>query len=148
MALRDTIMNDLKTAMKAHEAQKVETLRMLMAAFKNKEIEKRGKGEASDLTDDELREVTGKEVKRRREAAEIFATAKREDLALKERAEIEILSRYLPAQMSRTEIESAIDRIIKGGAADFSTAMKEAMKELKGKADGKVVGEIIKRKLS
>lgn len=141
-------MNDLKSAMKGREAQKVETLRMLMAAFKNKEIEKRGKGEAGDLTDDELREVTGKEVKRRREAAEIFMTAKREDLAGKERAEIEILSRYLPAQMSEAEIESAIDRVIKGGAADFGAVMKEAMKELKGKADGKVVGEIIKRKLS
>lgn len=141
-------MNDLKAAMKGGNALEVETLRMFLAAQKNKEIEKRGKGEGEELTEEDIREVATKEVKRRKEAAEIFTQAKREDLAGKERAEIEILSKYLPAQMSEAEVGAAVDRVIKGGASDFGTAMKEAMKELKGKADGKLVGEIIKRKLS
>lgn len=141
-------MNDLKAAMKGGNALEVETLRMFLAAQKNKQIEKRGKGDGEELTEEDIREVATKEVRRRKEAAEIFTTAKREDLAGKERAEIEILSKYLPAQMSEAEVGAVVDRVIKGGAADFGTAMKEAMKELKGKADGKLVGEIIKRKLS
>lgn len=126
MALRDDIMNDLKTAMKAREAQKVETLRMLMAAFKNKEIEKRGKGDDAALTDEDIRDVAAKEVKRRKEAMEIFTQSKREDLAGKEREEIEILSKYLPAQMSETDIEAAIDRAIKANGSEFGVVMKEA----------------------
>lgn len=148
MALRDEINNNLKVAMKAGQALEVETLRMLNAALKNKEIEKKGKGEVGELTDEDVQEVAGKEVKRRKEAAEIFVQSNREDLAEKERKEIEILSKYLPAQMSREEVEAVIDRVVKAGGSDFGSVMKEAMKELKGKADGKLVGEIIKSKLS
>ena len=148
MALRDEINNNLKTAMKAGKALEVETLRMLNAALKNREIEKKGRGEAAEITDGDVQEVATKEVKRRKEAQEIFTQAKRLDLAEKEQGEIAILSHYLPAQMSKEEVGAVIDRAIKSAGSDFGSVMKEAMKELKGKADGKLVGEIIKSKLS
>ena len=146
MSMLQKISEDLKNAMKGGRSLEVETLRMLLASLKNREIEKRGKG-GGELTDDEVLEVIGREVKKRREAAEIFAKSSRTDLADKENKEIEILGRYLPPQMSKEEIESVIDAIIQKGTKEFGAVMKEAMKELRGKADGKVVGEIIKSKL-
>lgn len=147
MTLIKKIAEEVSVAMKSGKSLEVETLRMLLAAVKNREIEKRGKG-GGELTDDEVIEVIGREVKKRREAAEIFAKSKRNDLAEKENKEIEILSRYLPPQMSKEDVEAIIDSIIQEGAKDFGAVMKEAMKELKGKADGKAVGEIIKSKLA
>lgn len=146
MELIKKIGEEVSSAMKSGKSLEVETLRMLLAALKNREIEKRGKG-GGDLTDEEVIEVIGREVKKRREAAEIFAKSNRSDLAGKENKEIEILSRYLPPQMSKEEIEAVVGAIIQKGAGDFGAVMKEAMRELKGKADGKTVGEIIKSKL-
>ena len=151
MALRQKINDDLKEAMKTGDDFKVGTLRMTIAVFHNKEIEKRGKGLNPELSDEEIIEVLGKEAKKRKEAMEIYTKGGRNDLAEKESRESEIINKYLPERLSEAEIEKAVIKAIeKTGAKeikDLGKAMAEVMKELKGRADAGAVSAIIKKKL-
>jgi len=146
--LKDQIKEDLIIAMKGGDDFSVVVLRGVNAALHNKSIEKRGKGEDEELSDDEVLDVLNKEVKKRKEAVVLYKEGGREELADKEQKELVLLQKYLPEQMSREEVEKKIEEILAGlETKDFGAAMKAVMAELKGKADGKEVAEIIKEKL-
>jgi hypothetical protein len=147
MTLSEKVNTDLKDAMKRGEKTKLETLRLLRAHLI--ELSKRGTGK--DITPDEELSVLTAAVKKRREAIELYEKGGRMDLAEQERRELDIITTYLPKQMSREEAEEVVQRIIgetgASSAKDFGKVMPLAMKELKGRIDGKVVQEIVKAKL-
>jgi uncharacterized protein len=147
MTLNEQINTDLKAAMKAGEKTKLETLRLLRAHM----IELSKRGEGKEITPDEELSVLMAAMKKRKEAIEIYEKAGRTELAQQERAELVVISSYLPKQMSAEEAGAIILRIVAqtgaSGAKDFGKVMPLAMKELKGKIDGKLVQEIVKAKL-
>lgn len=150
MALKETIAEHLKQAMKSGDTLRLETLRTVRAALMEKEIEKRGSG--SPMTpEDEVGVLTGA-AKKRRESIEMFQKGGRTDLVEQETKELAIIQEYLPRQMSFEEIRSVIAAAIaQTGAsvpADFGKVMPLVMKQVKGKADGKAVQELVKQALS
>ncbi len=149
MTLKDTINNDIKSAMLKREALRLETLRMIKAKLLEKEVEKRPTPEGV-TADDEL-QVLLTSAKMRREAIEEFDKAGRKELADKERAELEIIQEYLRKQMTREEVTKLVDELALKlnvhDQKDFGKLMSAAMKELKGKAEGKMVQEVVKTKL-
>lgn len=150
--IQQAINNDLKEFLKAGKSFEAGVLRLMMAAFKNKEIVKRGIAQDEKLSDEEIIDLLMKEVKKRREAAEIYKKGGREDLAEKENKETEVIKKYLPAEFPREEIEKIISEAIAAVGAknhkDIGKTMAEASKKLKGRADMVLVSEIIKRKLN
>ena len=148
MSLKDTIFLDLTTAMKAKDAEKVSTLRMVKANLMNRQIEKGG-----ELTDDEIQKALQTLVKQRRDSIEQYEKAGRADLAAKEASEIGVIEVYLPKAASQEEIDAAVaDAVAETGATsmkEMGAVMKAAMARLLGKsADGKAVSEAVKAKLS
>jgi len=145
--LQGKVQEDIKVSMKAKDGTKVSVLRFLMAAIKNREIE------LKDSLDDEqvLQEIVSS-AKKRRESIEAFRDAGREDLAVKEEAELAILEEYLPEQLSAEEVRKVVqEAILSVGAsspADMGKIMKEVMPKVRGKADGKMVNQIVKESLS
>lgn len=137
MNLKEKITADLVAAMKAQDAARVSTLRMLKAAVMKMEVS--GK-EKKDASDEEVLQATGKEVKQRRDSIEAYRKGGREDLAVKEEAELKILQEYLPAQLSDEELRAIIRQTIeKAGAhgkGDFGKVIGGVMGQVKGKADG------------
>jgi uncharacterized protein YqeY len=147
MALVEEINRAITDAMKAKDAQRLVALRMLKAAFMNREVE-RGR----PLDENEARQVVSALVKQRRDSIEQFTKGGRMDLAAKETAEIVVLQSYLPPAIEATELDAVVDRAIAStGAAsakDMGKVMKAVMAELTGQTvDGKVVNEIVRRKL-
>lgn len=148
MSLINDINNDLKSALKGGRDLELQVLRGLNAALHNKSIEKRGRGEGEDLTNEEVAGALGKELKKRKEAIELYHRGGRPELVNKENQEAAIIQKYLPEQMSDDEIEKVVERVLDNlEEKDFGKAMKIAMTELKGKVDGKRVAEIIRAKL-
>lgn len=151
MPLQSQLSFDLVNALKSGKSFEVETLRLLTAALKNREIEKRGKGQVAELSDEETIEVLTKEAKKRKEAFEIYSKAGRRELAEKEASELAFIKNYLPEPASAEEIKKAVaEAIQKTGvkeAKDFGRAMGEAMKALKGKADAGEVSKAVKKAL-
>ena len=149
--LFEKINQDIKTAFKKGDDFYVGVLRMMIAAFKNKEIEKKGKGEKPELSDEEIIEILSKEAKKRKEATQIYSNAGRKDLADKELKEVLIIQNYLPAQAGSEEIEKIAAEAIKETNAlshkDFGRAMAAAVKKLKGRAEPASIAELIKKKL-
>jgi uncharacterized protein len=149
MALKQKIFDDLKSAMKAGDTLKRDTLRMLDSMIKNAEIEKK-KREAG-LDDQEVVEVITRGIKQRKDAAEQYATGGRAELAEKEKKEIEILMNYMPAQLSEEAVCQAVKKIIaETGAtakAEMGKVMGAAMGQLKGQADGSLVKKIVEKEL-
>src|SRR5262245_11350605 len=135
-------------AMKARDADRLSALRMLAAAVKNEEVRPEV---LHELDDDEFRAVASREVKRRKEAAEAFAAAGREDRAGKERAESAVLETYLPAALSEQELDALSDGAIESadasGHADFGAVMRVVMAQAKGRADGATVGAKVRERL-
>lgn len=151
MSLKDQIGEDIKTAMKAKDKVRLQTVRGIKKAILDKEVEVRPKGQDS-LTEVQEIELLSQQAKQRRDSIEQFSNAGRNDLAEKERQELAIIETYLPEQVSDSEVEAIIDKIIAdSGAAslkDLGKVMGPAMKELKGKADGKKIQELVKSRLS
>jgi uncharacterized protein len=147
MTLKQQILDDTKTAMKAKEMDKVTTLRFLQAAIKNKEIEIR----PNELTDEDVMTVLRKSVKQRQDSIEQFNAANRSDLADKEKAELAIIEGYLPQQLSADVIEKFVkEAIAESGATsmkDMGGVMKIVMAKTQGAADNKVVSELVKKSL-
>lgn len=139
-------MNDMKTAMKAKDKLRVDTIRMANAAIKNAEIN--GKKE---LNDGEVIEIIGKEIKMRRDALEEYKRANRLEDVAKIEKEIEILLEYMPEQLSEEELRSLIQDTIKEtgaqGPRDMGKLMGALMPKVKGKADGKLVSNLVKELL-
>lgn len=148
MEIRDKIMADVKAAMIAKESLKLGALRMLQAAIKNREIEVRPEA----ITKDDVMGVIKKLVKQRKESIEQYQQANRQDLADKEAEELKVLENYLPAQMSREQIEPIVNEVIAALGAksvkDMGPVMKEVIARTAGTADNKIVSEIIKAKLA
>jgi uncharacterized protein YqeY len=147
MSLKERIVTDLTAAMKARDAARTSTLRMVKASVMNREIEKGG-----ELTDEEMTKALQSLVKQRRDSIEQYEKGGRQELADKERAEIEVIEGYLPRAASREEIEQAVDLAIDETGAtsmrDMGKVMKAAQARLAGRsADGRVVSELVKAKL-
>ena len=148
MNLKDTIISDLTAAMKAKEADRVSTLRMVKANLMNRQIEKGG-----ELTDEEIQKALQSLVKQRRDSIEQYERAGRAELAAKEASEIEVIEAYLPQAASADEVAKAVEAAVAETGAtsmkDMGTVMKAVMAKLQGKsADGKIVSEAVKAKLS
>lgn len=150
MSLKTKIVSDLKEAMKSGDVMKRDTLRMLDAMIKNTEIEKMKKEEG--LSDAEVVEVMSRAVKQRRDSEEQYKKGGRQDLADKEKKEIEIISAYLPEQLGEEKIREIVKNVISetGAAskADIGKVMGQAMGRLKGQADGNVVKKVAEELLN
>jgi len=147
--LADQIQSDLKTAMKARDTQAVAALRMVLARIKETKV---SAGHGDEVTDDEVQTLIGREAKRRTEAARAFSDAGRDELAAKEEAELAILQRYLPQQMSDDELAAVIDETIAAtgasSAGDFGKVMGAVMPKVKGRADGTRVNALVRERLN
>mgnify|MGYP001613259726 CR=1 FL=1 len=146
--LKTTLEDAARSALKNQEPELLSTLRMALAAIKNRELEKRAKTGASDLTEEETIAVVRSEVKKRKEAIVEFEKAARRDLADKEKRERTILEKYLPAEISDQEIENLVRPLAAGRVmADFGAVMGMAMKAVAGRASGDRVSAVVKRML-
>jgi uncharacterized protein YqeY len=147
--LKARLRNDLNTAMKARDELTTATLRMALTAITTEEVA--GKA-ARELGDDEVLRVLSREGKKRREAAEAFDAAGRDALAARERAEGEVLERYLPAQLGEDEIASLVTKAIAEAGAttprDMGAVMKIVQPQVAGRADGKRVSDEVRRQLT
>ena len=145
-ALTEKVRADLTAAMKAQEKERLSTLRMLQSSLKNEQI-----NVGHELSDEEAMSVIRKAVKQRQDSIEQYSNAGRTELADKERAEMELLKTYLPAEMSEEELESGLREIIASTGAqsekDLGKVMKEATAKYKGRADGKKIQEVVSRLL-
>jgi uncharacterized protein len=150
MSFYQKVNDDLKQAMKEKKELELSTLRLLVAALKNKKIALGGGANAEELTDEQCIEVVGSEVKKRKDSVAAYFQGNRQDLVDKENSEIKILEKYMPAQMSDEEIEKIIKEIVdaEGETPNFGKVMGQAMGKLKGKADGGKVTEIVKQLLA
>lgn len=145
MSLSDKISTEISKALKAGEKIRLETLRTVLAALKEKTVERRPQGPISE--EDELG-VLMQAAKKRREAADIFAQHGRKDLASLEEEELLIIQEYLPKPMAAEELQAIVVRVISAvgaaGPKDFGKVMPMVMKEVKGKIDGKLVQSTVK----
>ena len=140
--LTSEIQGQTQQALKAGDKLRVGTLRLLSAAIKNKEVELR-----HELSDDEVREVAGKEVKKRTESIEAFDAAGRTELADKERAERDVLSAYAPAQLSDDAVDALVDEALVATGATSVKEMGKVMGFVMGKAKGQVDGGVVQQKV-
>lgn len=146
--LKQKIIEDLKTAMKTGDQETLAVLRMVTAALGNRSIEKRGKRLSEELAEEEVLNILNKELKKRRDAVDLYNKGGRPELATQEEKEAVIIQKYLPAQLSREEVEKRVGEILaQSSTRDMGSAMKIVMAELKGKADSRLISEIIKNKL-
>jgi hypothetical protein len=148
MSLKDKIIADMTAAMKAKEAEKTSTLRMVKAAMMNKQIEKGG-----EMSDEEITRMLQTLVKQRRDSIEQYEAAGRAELAAKEKQELAVIEAYLPQAASGEEISAAVEAAVaETGASsmkEMGVVMKAALVKLAGKtADGKLVSEAVKAKLA
>ena len=146
MSLKETLNNDIKTAMKAKDEETLAVLRMIKTAVQAAEIDKK-----EELNAEEELTILAREAKQRRESLAEFVKAGRDELVAKTEAEIEIVERYLPKQLSVEEVKEVIATVAeKIGATtqkEFGKLMGAVMQELKGKADGNVIKEQVKAHL-
>lgn len=148
--LKDQLQEDMKDAMRAHDELRLSTIRMLKSAIQYYEIQKGGAG--YEATDEDVLDVVGKEVKKRRESVELYEKGNNQAAADKEKQEIEILQKYLPEQMGEDEVRKLVkDAVAKTGAStpqDMGKVMGILMPQVKGKADGTLVSTIVKEELT
>lgn len=146
MNLSETINEEIKTAMKAGDAERLRALRNIKAAFLLLQTS------GSDVAEEEYLKTLQKMAKQRKDSIEIFDKEGRTDLADKEKSELVVIESYLPAQMGEAEVSAVIQEIIDSngfaGAKDMGQVMPMAMKALSGKADGKLISELVKKLLS
>lgn len=149
--LKEKIFDDLKTAMKSQYSLKMSVLRMVLSVIKNEEIKARGKADGGKLDENDILGVIKKEARKRKEAFQIYAQNNRPELAEKELAEAEIISRYLPEEISADEIakiaRQAIEEIKPRGLKDFGKIMGAVMKQVRGRAGSEIVSAEVKKAL-
>lgn len=147
MKISEQIAKDFLVAYKAGEKEKVAVLRMLKAAIKNREVEAGG-----DISDDEVRAILAKQKKQGRDAAEQFAAAGREDLAAREKDQLDIIQSYLPSMLTDTELSEAVDAVLQeldvSHIRDMGRVMKELMARYPERVDGNKAAQIVRSKLS
>lgn len=145
--MKDELLKDLKEAMKEKDTLKKNTITFLRAAILQEEKDKQ-----KTLNDDEIQVVVAREVKKRNSEMQEFIDAGRQDIADNLKKEVEILSKYLPKQLTEDEIRTLVDEKIKETGAssprDMGKVMQALRSETAGKADGKLVSDIVKEKLA
>ena len=145
--MRERILEDLKTAMKAQDKKTLSVIRMVKGAMQMEELNKK-----AELTDDEVIAVIAKQIKTRKESIVEYEKGNRADLIEATQEEIEILNKYMPEQLSEEEINKVIDEIFEdvkpSSIKDMGKVMGLANQKLKGKADMGIVSSIIKEKLN
>ncbi len=150
MSLQKLVEGDFLKAFKGKQESEVSVLRMLKSALVNKMIEKKiNKDEA--LPDSEVIAVIKTEIKKRLDSVESYNQAQRPELAEKEKAEADLLLKYLPEQLSEETLVEIVEEVIKGmsaGPADFGKVMGAVMAKVNGQADGQVISKMVKEKLS
>ncbi len=146
MTLKERLNSDMKEALKAHETARLSAIRMIISAYRNKEIDSR-----KDLDDEGILSVLSTAAKQRRESIEQYEKAGRKDLVDKETAELNVIQSYMPQQMGREEIEALVKEAVSEsgakGPADMGKVMKVLMPKVKGRADGRLVNELVKAAL-
>lgn len=149
MALFETINEELKTAMRGREKERLEALRAIKSAFL---LAKSEKGASHELSREDELKILKKLVKQRQDSAEIYQQQGREDLYRKEVAESKVIEEFLPEQMSEAEIRKYLQQLISEMGADsmkqMGPVMGRATKDLSGKADGKMISSIVRELLS
>ena len=144
MSLKETLMQDLKTAMKTKDKRAKDTITMVRAAVKQKEVDDR-----VELDDDGVLKVLAKEIKERRGSIEEFEKAGRDDLVESTKAEIDVLMKYMPEQLSEEELEKLIRQVMEENniteKKQMGLLMKNIMPKVQGRADGKAVNAIVNR---
>ncbi|MEJ6951135.1 GatB/YqeY domain-containing protein [Natronospora cellulosivora (SeqCode)] len=147
MSLKESLLEDMKMAMKNKDKQKLSVIRMARAAIKNVEIAKR-----KDLSDNEVINVLAKEVKQRRDSILEYKKGNKEDAITRLNEEIKILTEYLPEQLDKNEIEGLVNEVISdlgaSSMADIGKVMSSIMPKVKGRADGNIVNLLVRKKLS
>ena len=146
--LKEKIRADLKEAMKAKEKERTGTIRMLLAAIQTAETE----GTKHQVDDAEIQKIIAREIKKRRESADIYSSNGREDLAAAELAEAEVLEAYQPKQLDDEELSTLVDAVISDlgvtSMAEMGQVMKEATARADGRADGKRISEAVRAQLN
>jgi uncharacterized protein YqeY len=149
MTLRERLDADMKDAMRAKDQLRLDVVRAVKSAVKYREVEG---DKAVVLEEPAILQVVGTEIKKRRDAAEQFRAAHRQELAAKEEAELAILQAYLPAQLTPEELARKVDEAIARtgakGPRDMGAVMKALQPEVQGRAEGKAVSELVKQKLA
>lgn len=149
MSLETKVMEQLKTAMKEKDEKTLRSLRAIKAAII---IAKTAEGAKGELSEDDETKMLQKLVKQRKDSLEIFEKQGREDLAGKEREEVEVIERFLPKQLSEEELKTALQQIISetgaSSPADMGKVMGAATKQLAGKTDGKAISAMVKTLLA
>jgi uncharacterized protein YqeY len=152
MDLRTRIGDALKTAMKARDADRLSTLRLINAAIKDRDIALRGEGREDGVTDAEVLQILGKMVRQRQESARAYEEGGRLELAEKEQAEVGVIEEFLPRQLSDAEVSAAIDDAVADTGAEGIRDMGKVMGELKaryaGQMDFGAVGPMVKDRLA
>ncbi len=147
MSLKSRVVEDMKTAMRAKDSARLSTVRLLLAAMKQKEVDER-----VELADADVLAILEKMIKQRRESIAQFEKGARQDLADKEKAEIEVLSAYLPQKMGDAEVQQAVAAAISesgaSGIKDMGKVMALLKPRLAGRADMGAVSGLVKSKLS
>lgn len=161
--LKEKLQQDVKEALKSGNAEKRMVLGLVISSIKSRELEKRTKlskaesdtvklEEMSHLSDDEVLEVLGSEIKKRKDSIDQYEKGGRPELAEKEKKEIDILKIYMPEQMTedeiRAEIKNAISEVGAKDIKDMGRVIGSVMAKVKGKADGQIVSAIVKEELS
>ncbi|MEJ6400690.1 GatB/YqeY domain-containing protein [Nicoliella lavandulae] len=146
MSLNSELTTDLKNAMKAHDKQSMGVIRLLKAALTNEQVKL-----GHDLNSEEEDNVVMKEYKQRKESIEEFKKGNRDDLVAEQEAQLKILDKYVPEQMSEDEINQVVKDTIAAvgasGKSDFGKVMGAVMPKVKGKADGSLVNKAVKEQL-
>jgi len=152
MSLRERLQISLKDAMKAKEADRLSTLRLINAAIKDREIAARGEGNELEVGEADILAILGKMVKQRQESARAYEEGGRLELAEKELAEVKVIEEFLPRQLTAAEVEAAIAAAVVDAGASSIRDMGKVMAVLKGKYTGQMdfgaVGPMVKARLS
>ena len=143
MSLNDTLMQDMKAAMKAKDKEALTTIRSLKAAVMNYKIKV-----GHDLTSDDELTVLSSALKQRKESLEEFSKAGRDDLIDQTKKEMQLIEKYMPKQMSKEELEQTVKEVGASSKKDFGKVMQALMPKIKGKADGKAASSIVGKKLN
>ena len=152
MTIREDIKNNLKEAMIKKNVDLISALRLVIASIKDRDIIAKGKGNNSGINDEEIISLLQTMIKQRKSSIDMYLEGKREDLAKKEQNEIEIISKFLPKQLSKEEINNIIDMTIKSCEASSMKDMGKVINLLKKKYNGEMnfgdVSKIVKSKLT
>lgn len=152
MTIREDIKNNLKEAMIKKNVDLISALRLVIASIKDRDIIAKGKGNDSGINDEEIISLLQTMIKQRKSSIDMYLEGKREDLAKKEQNEIEIISKFLPKQLSKEEINNIIDMTIKSCEASSMKDMGKVINILKKKYNGEMnfgdVSKIVKSKLT